>query len=169
MRDVTSANFGLLIAFVIPGFILLWGIAPYAETVQAWIEPAKTENAIVGGFLYVTVASTGLGHFVSTVRWLLIDSIHHISGVDRPEWNFRRLQESVAAFDQLIEIHYRYYQAHANTLVAITAAAILRWSAFGFRWDQLLLVISSGVVLFLGSRDTLSKYYRRVEELLYRR
>ena len=34
MKDVTSANFGLLIAFVLPGFILLWGIKPYSATIE---------------------------------------------------------------------------------------------------------------------------------------
>lgn len=169
VRDVTSANFGLLIAFVLPGFILLWGTEPYSATVQGWMGRSTPEQASVGGFLYVTVASVGMGQLVSTIRWLVVDTILYRTGVPRPKWNFRRLKDSVAAFEQLIEIHYRYYQWHANSLVALTIAVVLRWIAEGFSWTQLSILITVDALLFAGSRDTLSKYHHRVEELLYRR
>ena len=116
--------------------------------------------------MYVTVASVGAGQVVSTVRWLLIDRIHHATGIRRPNWNFGRLSETVDAFDRLIEDHYRYYQFHANGLIAVTSAALLNWCALGFQWTALLMVIAIDVVLFAGSRDTIRKYYRRVEEVL---
>ena len=114
----------------------------------------------------MTVVSVGLGQIVSTLRWMFVDSIHHRTGIREPIWNFSELTTSVAAFNQLIEIHYRYYQWHANALVAVNLAAVLRWAAYGVSAAQLYLVIGLSVVLFVGSRDTLRKYYRRVEELL---
>lgn len=166
MKDLTAANFGLLIAYVIPGFILLWGIEPYSATIQVWFGQHSTENASVGGFLYVTVASVGLGQLVSTVRWLTIDTLHHRSGLAKPNWNFRGLNDAVAAFDRLIEDHYRYYQFHANCVVAVSLAALLRWVAYGFSWRQLIGLILVDILLLAGSRDTLKKYYRRVEDVL---
>ncbi|MCP4175459.1 MAG: hypothetical protein GY758_32330 [Fuerstiella sp.] len=168
MKDITSANFGLLIAYVLPGFVLLGGIEPYSETVQAWVGQSSAEAASVGGFLYVTVASVGLGQLVSTLRWLTIDSLHHRTGIGKPSWNFRRLKDKVEAFDHLIQIHYRYYQWHANSLISVTLAAFLRWTVNGFRWKEFALVVTVNCLLYAGSRDTLDKYYRRVEELLGR-
>jgi hypothetical protein len=168
VKDVTAANFGLLIAYVLPGFVLLWGLEPYSETVQTWMGQSSSANAGVGGFLYITVASVGVGQVVSTIRWLMIDRIHHATGIERPNWNFARLSGTVDAFDRLIEDHYRYYQFHANGLIAVTTAAFLIWWAHGFRWTALLMVIAVDAVLFAGSRDTLRKYYRRVEEVLRR-
>jgi hypothetical protein len=62
------------------------------------------------------------------------------------------------AFEQHIEIHYRYYQFHANMVVSVVFAyAMWRWSGGGI-WPQwtdpafLLLVVS----FYLGSRDTAS-------------
>ncbi len=130
---------------------------------------SASANAGVGGFLYITVASVGVGQLVSTLRWLTIDSIHYRTGVPKPEWNFRRLKDSVEAFDRLIEIHYRYYQWHANSLIAVTSAMILRWMAHGFSFRQCVLLLMVNALLFIGSRDTLSKYHSRVEELLYPR
>ncbi|MCA9086604.1 MAG: hypothetical protein KDA81_21250 [Planctomycetaceae bacterium] len=168
MKDVTTSNFGLLIAFVLPGFVLLWGIAPYSRTVTDWLAHTNSEAPTVGGFLYVTLASVGLGQLVSTLRWLLIDSLHHHMGISPPTANFGSLRDAVGAFDRLIEIHYRYYQWHANGLVAVTMAAVLHWFARGVRLREVLLLIAVDVLLYVGSRDTLAKYYRRVDELLRR-
>ena len=169
VKDVTSANFGLLIAYVLPGFVLLWGIAPYSKTVQAWMAAPNLLTTSVGGFLYVTLASVALGLLVSTARWLTIDHIHHCTGIRKPEWNFRKLADSVGAFDRLIEDHYRYYQFHANGCLALTIASVMRWSAGGFNLGQALIVLLVNALLLVGSRDTLSKYYRRVEAVLRRK
>ncbi len=168
VNDVTNQNFGLLIAFVLPGFILLWGLQPHSEMISSWLGHATAEVPSVGGFLYISMASVGVGQLVSTFRWLVIDSLHHRTGINPPKWNFKRLKDRVSAYDRLIEIHYRYYQWHANGLIAVTAAAILRWNANGFSGRELLLLLYVDLLLYLGSRDTLSKYYRRVEELLAR-
>ncbi len=168
VKDVTSENFGLLIAYVLPGFILLWSLAPYSITIAGWLGQATGDQPTVGGFLYVTLASVGLGQFVSTLRWLVMDSLHHATGIRRPSWSFSQLRsrEAIAAFDRFIEDHYRYYQFHANGLMALTLAAILRWASGGFVLFEAAVVLLCNVLLFLGSRDTLMKYYRRVESVL---
>ncbi len=53
------------------------------------------------------------------------------------------------AFNRLIEIHYRYYQWHANSLIALLIAAPLRWTVQGFRLDELLWLIVALIVLYL--------------------
>lgn len=166
MKDVTSANFGLLIAYVLPGFILLWGMEPFSSTIQFWFGQSNTQTSSLGGFLYVTVASVGVGQFTSTIRWMVIDAIHHRTGIRPPVWNFSKLTKNVAAFDQLIEIHYRYYQWHANTFVALNFAVLLRAMVYGISATQFGILMAVDAVLFVGSRDTLRKYYHRVNELL---
>ena len=59
-------------------------------------------------------------------------------------------------------------QFHANSLLAVSISALLRWLEQGFRVRELFLLLAIDTLLYLGSRDTLSKYYRRVEELLAR-
>jgi len=168
VKDVTSENFGLLIAYVLPGFILLWSLAPYSITIAGWLGQTTGDQPTVGGFLYVTLASVGLGQFVSTLRWLLMDSLHHATGIRQPHFDFSKLKDAVEAFDRLIEIHYRYYQWHANSLVALILAAVFRSYSHGLQAGDLLLLLMVVVLLFLGSRDTLRKYYRRVDDLLRR-
>ena len=168
VNDVTNQNFGLLIAFVLPGFILLWGLQPHSAMITGWLGHAATDVPSVGGFLYITMASVGVGQLVSTLRWLLIDTLHHRTGVRPPRWDFRKLKDRVTAYDRLIEIHYRYYQFHANSLLAVSISALLCWLDRGFRAREFFLLLVIDTLLYLGSRDNLQKYYRRVEELLAR-
>lgn len=170
MRDVTKENFGLLIAFIVPGFTAVWGMAYLSPAVRAWLGQIPAEVPTVGGFLYATIAAIAAGLTVSTVRWLVIDTIHHRTGIRQPPWDFSRLSTHLAAYDVLIAIHYRYYQFYGGMCVAMLFAYACRRAATGptlplFGWPELGLAVVE-VVFFCGSRDTLRKYYFRVGSLV---
>lgn len=166
MRDITSANFGLLIAYILPGFLILLSLTQATHVFDAWILPGNPETPTIGGFFYGTLASVAFGLTGSTVCWILIDAIHHLTGIKQPPWDFRNLGETVAAFDRLVDMHYRYYQFYGGTLVGLIGGYILRIWSHGLHMPELVLVACFCVLFFLGSRDTLSKYYQRVERLL---
>ena len=171
MQQPTEQSFGLVIAYLIPGFTALWGVSLFSETVATWLGPEATGPS-VGGFLFGTLASIGAGLIVSAVRWMLVDRVHHWTGLRRPSWNMVALQRHLDAFKLLVEDHYRYYQFYANMWVA----CILSYAAYNIAYGFL----SSGnsvadvafllllVVLFAASRNTLKKYYERTAELLGR-
>jgi hypothetical protein len=172
VKETSITNFGLLIAFLLPGFVALWGVSYVSEPVRSWFGASPDDAPTVGGFLYVTLASIVAGLTVSTVRWMVIDTLHHATGLARPAWDFSLLQQHVAAFDVLVEFHYRYYLFYANMIVAITFTTLMRHAVassgpFAIDFSDAAAVILS--LLFLaGSRDTLSKYYRRGDALLAR-
>jgi hypothetical protein len=170
VKESSITNFGLVIAFLLPGFVALWGVGYASELVRSWFGAAPADAPTVGGFLYVTLASVVAGLTVSTIRWLVIDTLHHWTGLARPTWDFSRLQENVAAFDVLVEFHYRYYLFYANMAVAIVFATLMRRLTSANGPLALDLGDAAAMILVLvflaGSRDTLSKYYRRSEALL---
>src|SRR5207248_5067323 len=161
MKESSVTNFGLLVAFLLPGFVALWGVSYVSEAVRQWLGASPDSAPSVGGFLYVTLASVMAGLTVSTVRWIAIDSIHHLTGIAPPAWDCSRLQENVAAFDMLNEFYYRYYQFYANMAVAILFAIVMRhlslptgpWSFDMTDGGALTLVL----VFLAGSRDTIAK------------
>ena len=168
MGELTARNFGLLIAYFIPGFIALWGLAVPFPTITVWLSPETSPS--VGGFLYVSIGSIAAGVTVSAVRWALVDKLHHVTGVRRPDWNDGVLATKLVALEHLIEVYYRYYQFYANAWVAT-------WFAYGiWRFNGggrgLPLGGLDGAVLFLGivfaagSRDTLQNYYRSLRSLM---
>src|ERR1043166_8838461 len=99
MKEVSSDNFGLLIAFLLPGFTALWGISYFSETVSRWLTQSGAAAPTVGGFLYITLASVAAGVTVSTVRWGVLDTIHRWTGLPQPRWDFSRLPDKVAAYN----------------------------------------------------------------------
>jgi hypothetical protein len=106
---------------------------------------------------------------ISCVRWLVIDRIHAWTGLTAPAWDDAKLADRVAAFDYLVESHYRYYQFVANALVAVLLTySVHRWRAtlplLGLGSDAAVLLLC--VVLFAASRDALAKYYKRTNHLV---
>ena len=170
VTDLSARNFGVVIAFLIPGFVTLWGVSLFSPTVDQWLHSSAQTSPTVAGFLYVTLASLAAGLTVSAVRWAVIDTLHHATGIKPPTWDFTQLDDRLHGFLALVENHYRYYQFYANMAVAVSAtysAKVLAESANQCQpvWQHLGFVLLE-VVFLAGSRDSLRKYYRRVEQLL---
>ena len=170
LRPISTNNFGLLIAYVLPGFTCLWGLSYVSGTVRSWLSTTPTDAPTVGGFLYVTLASIAPGLTVSTIRWAVIDTIHHRTGIPRPEWDFSHLQEKVAAFEALVEIHYRYHQFNAGVFLSLLFAYGARRFSLGFwstpiGWLDFAFALIE-LIFFVGSRDSFNKYVVRGNMLL---
>src|SRR5260221_136394 len=109
--DILNRQFGLVIAYLLPGFVVLAGIAPFSTTVTQWLRADQTAN--LGAPLYALLAATVAGMVASCFRWLLVDQIHSLTGLGGPAFNARALEERPAAFTLLVESHYRYYQFYS--------------------------------------------------------
>jgi len=167
--DSSSKQFGLMVAYLLPGFIVLAGIAPFAPLVAAWLQTLNQAQASLGAPVYAVLAATTIGMIVSCFRWLIIDHIHHWTGVNPPAWDDSRLEERIDAFNYLVDNHYRYYQFSANTLIAVITAYVanrITWTSrlFGLGTDIAFLILC--MTLFAGSRDALSKYYGRTIQVV---
>lgn len=170
VRDISPFNFGLVVAYLVPGFVILWGLSWHFSTIASWLRGPSADAPTVGDLFYATLASVACGMFANMARWAVLDTIHHRTGVQVPAWDFSRLQEKLSAYEILVEFHYRFYQFGANALIAILSTYILFRSSmvgWAYQWgwvDGGLVLVC--VVLFLGSRDALRKYYRRAGALL---
>lgn len=169
MRELTDKNFGIVIAYLTPGFVVLWGCSYFSETARAWLVPAgHGGEATLGSFLFALLASLSLGLLISAARWAVIDTLHHMTGVPRPELNFSVLHEKLESFLAIVEANYRFYQFYANMAIALPLAALCKWKAegdYGTAGVWIMGTLSEGILL-AGSRDSLSRYYRRAAALL---
>lgn len=167
MRDVTTSNFGIAIAYLIPGLVALYGVSLYSDNVAGWLRTAPPDSPTIGGFLYVTLGSLSAGMIVSAVRWAIIDTIHHRTGIPVPDRDFSRLQERLEAYQYLVSTHYIFYQHYSNMLTAIVLMSVA-WIASGrpFELRMLLLVLAIIVMLWFGARDALRHYYLQGHQLL---
>lgn len=176
LKKIGNNDFGLIIAFLLPGFIFLWALSLSYPQVASWLinSPATTPHAIprppsVGGFLYSTLASLALGLILSALRWLVIDHALVLTGVKDPGLNFSKLTEEnkAAAFRDIVENHYRYYQYYSNTFVAM-AAGCVTYLLGGGPVNRLMCTIVAlvALVLLVGARDALKKYFDRAHTIL---
>ncbi|MFO0809047.1 MAG: hypothetical protein U0746_10520 [Gemmataceae bacterium] len=152
-------NFGLLIAYVLPGFTAVQGLPFLAANSTAWGANAPSLPGLVSG----TLAAVAAGLTVSAVRWLVVDTLHHRTGLRPPEWDFARLEKNAAAYELLVQIHYWYYKFYANMVVALVWAVADGGHATDRGGVPYWLL---AVLFFWGSRDALRKYYARAGRLL---
>ena len=171
MKDVSEKNFGLVIAYLLPGFICLWGLSFSSNEIAAWLANSSAgESPSVGGFLYATLASLAIGLVLSALRWLVIDHFHYWTGIPPPSIDFSELRDAdkFAAFQAVVEAHYRHYQYYSNTLVGIIVSFltyIVRGPDFP-SWYTWVAVVAILIALFCGSRDAMRKYFVRAEKIL---
>lgn len=169
MQGISNANFGPLIAYLVPGATAMLGLSRFSPTLRSWFATTPADAPTIGGFLYLTIASLAVGMTVSAVRWVLVDMAHSLVGLRPPALDFSKLGRNVEAFSLLIEIHYRHYQFYANMLVATAVAyACYRVELGGptpLGWPDLGVLLLEAVFL-VTSRDTLRKYYARSRQLL---
>ncbi len=173
----TSKNFGIIIAFLLPGFIALWPMQQVSSAVAVWFSGAGLSAGspgtggpppaapTAGSFLMVVLAALALGMLISAIRWALLDKLLHI-GFRRPNLDYSKLQANLGAFDFINENHYRYYQYYANS-----AIALIVW-AFGWfhhtypPGSQIAVVGAVEVILLLAARDALKKHVDKLTKLL---
>jgi len=170
MTDLTTNNFGLLIAYLVPGFVIVSAFSGHSPLIASWLGGSVATSPTIGGFLFITLAAVMAGMIASILRWLVIDSLHHLTGVRPPKWDFSRLQGGLSAFEAVVDNHYRYYQGYSNLLIALLAALFLRpdfSQSFGFTPLSSYIAVSALIVLlFVASRDALRKYYERTGSIL---
>jgi hypothetical protein len=133
-QEDSGANFGLLIAYVLPGFTAMQGL-PFLtnSSAAAWGTVGGAAGPTLPSILSGTVAAIAVGLTVSTFRWLLIDTLHYWTGLRPPPWDFALLEKNVAAFELLLQSHYRYYKFYANMVVALICAFATGGYALGLR------------------------------------
>ena len=173
MKALSTRNFGLLIAYLIPGFVALLGASLVSPSLRVWLLGQSSAGPTLGGFLFVTIASIGASMTASAVRWAVVDAFHHLTGLRRPVWDEAVLDRKLEAFNYLVENHYRYHQFYGNTFVAVLFGYVLwRISPEGrgtpAGWVEAGVLILAGVFL-AGSRDALRKYFDRASRLLAER
>jgi hypothetical protein len=169
MKDISDKNFGPLIAFCLPGFILLLALSYSSSEVKEWlVSSASKDGASIGGFLYATLASLSLGLLLSGIRWATVDQFlkreHWILCNPLPKIAFDELddKDKLTAFLSVVENHYRYYQYYSNTLVAVELGGFFYlWKvgkASGLQWTLAAALIA---ILFCASRDCFRNYHIR--------
>lgn len=175
MKDITEKNFGVIIAFLLPGFLLLWLLSiSDVDVSKAGLKTLNMGDQSIGGVLTISLAALAVGMIIGAARWAIID--HFLKFVfwlfkhplpQLPSFSKLKGKEEFATFQGIIENHYRYYQYYSNTLIAIIGAFIAHLIYGSDRTPALvwLAVIVLGLILLAASSNSLWNYRKRASEL----
>jgi hypothetical protein len=171
MNGLTEKNFGYLIAFGLPGFLLLWGASYSFAEIAEWLAKAKTEGSpTIGSFLYVTVASLTLGLLLSAIRWATLEQIFYrsdllsYSSFDDAEL---KIPETRVAYQMAIDDYYRYYQFYSHSLIAILISTGLYFCCSGPKISYWILISAACicVALLWKSYDEITSFNVFLEKI----
>lgn len=65
--EIFNRQFGLIVAYLLPGFIALAGVAPLVPVVSSWLQPVN-QGLGIGPPVYAIMAATAMGMVVSCFR-----------------------------------------------------------------------------------------------------
>lgn len=169
MKNSLGLDFGLIIAFLLPGFLFLYGLSFSSQDVKAFLDATNLRTTSIGAFFLVSLGSLATGLLISAVRWLIVDSILGWMGIGNKPLDFGKLryERRRRAFLVIVENHYRYYQYYANSLISIVAFSIIYFCYGGVPgWTVAIGVLFVLLALALGAGDSCKKYHDRAAEVL---
>jgi hypothetical protein len=111
MKDLTVTSFGLVIAYLLPGLIGLYGLSFWSKAFDRMFSTFLTSESNLGLFLIVVLASLAVGLFANGVRWLLFEMLfctkYRTQGALHQALSGER---KLSAYRLVIDETYRYHQ-----------------------------------------------------------
>ena len=172
-KPFSDINFGLLIAYFLPGFMGLYALRPFSRSVHEWFVAILDKDKTVGASFLLLASSLVVGLIISACRDILLDRLHSNTGVDATSFEYGKFNDSnkMALLEGLIANKYRFYQFYGNTMLAALLLLLSNLKRIEISTNKLGLLINFGVVvlLFWASREALidmfSTYQGIIEEI----
>jgi hypothetical protein len=174
MVQFEPIDFGILIAFILPGSVAVYGlryVSPRINALWSMLEPGQF---VIGPLILLALATLAVGLIVSSLRVVLLEPIFHVTGVRQENVDYQKLAnvDQREFFKEMIKNIYRYEQFYGNTLLALLFCSFLRYfvgktSFCQTRMDQMVSVaiIGSLITLFVAGRKSLKDVYRSISQL----
>lgn len=120
MIDITSTSFGLVIAYLLPGLVTLFGFSYWFSELRRLFDTFLNGASNLGLFLLVALASIVMSMMVTLIRWYIFE-LHLCRRYHLPPEDFDNLSGAgkIAAFRASVDENYRYHQFFGGMTVAL--------------------------------------------------
>lgn len=156
-------NFGLLIAYLLPGTISVYALRYFSRDTAALFDAVLDKDKNLGASFLILVTALVLGLIVSAFRDLALDRLHYKTGVEFVQFNYGKFldEDRRAALEELIANKYRFYQFYGNTMVALLFLLIARMVKENICNYPTLFILNllAVVILFIASREALTDMF----------
>jgi hypothetical protein len=111
MKDITTTSFGLIIAYLLPGFVGLYSLTFWFNSIKEVARTFYAAQSDLGLALVLLGAALVIGLQINALRFLLFERLLCRTLRIDPA-NFSRLMEAprLTAFTTVIEENFRYHQ-----------------------------------------------------------
>lgn len=174
--DRVAQGFGLVVAYLCPGFLALWGLQERFPSVKQWLGTAAAADTSVGGFFFVAIAAAGIGVILWSVGSFVIEDVlaAWLGWLKLPPQTpipegARQRAGIESAYRDLRDQHFRYYQFHAAMLVALPLIYVDWAWRTGFRRGVVLIGVLTALLVVVVARSAfvqLKRYAERRAQLL---
>lgn len=171
MKSIGPLDFGMVIAYLLPGFIALYGLRYLSPAVNQLIGLSYTKDGGIGIEIAIVAFALSAGVVVSAFRANVLDPLQERSGVGKPDFDVSKLKDEKAlkAYEAAISNTYRFAQFYGNTFVALLFLTAARaWATGGLLTNVpvVVIVLIALVVLFIAHRWQLEQTYSTIQKIL---
>lgn len=113
VKDLTITSFGLIIAYLLPGLVGLYGLSYWFPSLKSTFSTFLTAESNIGLFLIVLMASLVVGMLAHGIRWLVFEEIAGTRSkyrVDSSLYANLSGERILSAFQTIVDEWYRYHQ-----------------------------------------------------------
>lgn len=169
-KPFSDINFGLLIAFFLPGFMGLYALRPFSQSVNEWFTAILDKDKTVGATFLLLASSLVVGLIISACREIFLDRLHRATRVGAKPFKYGKFSDpnKMALLEGLIANKYRFYQFYGNTMLASLLLLLSNLKRTEISTNWLVLAINLGVVIFLfcASRGALKDMYATYQGII---
>jgi hypothetical protein len=171
MKDVTSTSFGLVIAYLLPGFAAFFALSFWSPPVRDLFTKFLVAESSVGSFLLVIICSLTAGLEVAIFRWILFEKwLCKSKKLDKAKFAHLGVEAKLTAFRAAVDEHYRYHQFWGGMAVAIP---FIGWGVVnasnGSTWEKAGLAVALlivEIVTIIAARSAFYNYVDRADNIL---
>ncbi len=173
MKDVTSTSFGLLIAFLLPGLVGLYGLSYWSKKLGYVFDTFLTVNSNVGLSIVVLLAALAVGLIVTAVRWIVFER-WICKKIQLGPSDFEKLdsEEKLLVFRAIVDEHYRYHQFWGGMCIVIPVLSIGMAREYWPDLTAIRVIVSAGAVVTIelivgiAAREAFRNYVTRAKRIL---
>src|SRR5258708_34272697 len=129
MAQFEPIDFGIVIAFILPGSVAVYGLRYVSPRISALWSMLESGQVVIGPLILLALATLAVGLIVSSLRVVLLEPIFHVIGVRQEQVDYQKLANADQRefFKEMIKNVYRYEQFYGNTFLALLLCSFLRY------------------------------------------
>ena len=154
-KSIAPISFNILIAYLLPGFIALYGLTYISPAVKQVFNAVLIKDSQIGASFLLLLGATAAGVIISGVRGNIIDQCMTWFGVSKPDIDYEKMsdQNIREAFDIIINEQYRYAQSYGNFFLSLLflLATKFFFSNIDIRtqWPLMTIILTTDLLMLI--------------------